>query len=51
MLTYDYGNRISADESLTHPWIKKKATEQVDKKATINALSNLRTFRVIFTYF
>jgi serine/threonine protein kinase len=27
MLTYDYMSRISAEDCLVHPWIKKKAHE------------------------
>jgi calcium-dependent protein kinase len=46
MLTYNPTNRISAEEALNHPWIKKKVLEPVDPKATISALNNLRTFRV-----
>jgi len=45
MLTYDMNSRISAEEGLNHPWIKKKVNEPVDTQATINALSNLRHFR------
>lgn len=45
MLTYDPNNRITAEEALHHPWIKKKVAEPSDPKATINALQNLRTFR------
>jgi hypothetical protein len=50
MLTYDPLARISAEKALNHPWIKKKVHEAVDTKATINALQNLRTFRVIFDF-
>lgn len=46
MLTYDPVHRIAADEALKHNWIRNKVNETVDKKATISALSNLRTFRV-----
>jgi len=38
MLTYDANNRITAEQALLHPWIKKKVTEPVDPKATIAAL-------------
>ena len=27
MLTFDYSSRITAEEALNHPWIKKKAQE------------------------
>ena len=46
MLTYNPANRISAEEAIDHPWIKKKVTEPSDPKATLSALQNLRTFRV-----
>lgn len=49
MLTFDMNSRITAEEALNHPWIKKKVNEPVDTKATIAALSNLRHFRVSFT--
>ncbi len=48
MLTYDPNVRIDATSALNHPWIKKKVVDSYDKKATISALGNLRTFRVIF---
>ena len=38
MLTYDPNNRISAEDALNHPWIKKKVLEPSDPKATISAL-------------
>lgn len=38
MLTYDIGQRITAEQSLNHPWIKKKVLEPSDPKATIAAL-------------
>ena len=38
MLTYDPAQRITADASLSHPWIVKKVSEPVDPKATTNAL-------------
>jgi calcium-dependent protein kinase len=46
MLTYEPNNRISAEAALNHVWIKKKVVETFDTKATIAALTNLRTFRV-----
>jgi len=45
-LTYDMNQRISAEEALNHPWIKNKVNEPVNLQATVNALSNLRHFRV-----
>ena len=50
MLTYDPTNRIAADEALNHVWIKKKVAEPSDPKATLNALQNLRTFRVSYFF-
>lgn len=38
MLTYDANHRISAEEALNHPWIKKKVHEPTDPKATLSAL-------------
>lgn len=46
MLTYEVSHRISADQALNHPWIKKKVNEPADPKAIVNALQNLRNFRV-----
>jgi calcium-dependent protein kinase len=46
MLTYDPVNRYSAEQAINHTWIKKKVNDVYDTKATINALTNLRTFRV-----
>lgn len=46
MLTYEPNNRISAEAALNHVWIKKKVVETYDAKATLAALTNLRTFRV-----
>lgn len=46
MLTYDPKQRISAEQALVHPWIKKKVFEKVDEKSTIACLNNLRGFRV-----
>eukprot|EP00347_Sterkiella_histriomuscorum_P020848 403336235 len=45
MLTYDILNRITAEQAINHPWIKKKVLEPSDPKATISALQNLRMFR------
>jgi calcium-dependent protein kinase len=47
MLTLDPTQRITALDALNHEWIKKKVHETVDVQATLNALHNLRTFRVI----
>lgn len=46
MLTYDPDRRISAEESLKHAWITKKAFEEVDNEAILNALTNLKNFNV-----
>ncbi|CDW86359.1 UNKNOWN [Stylonychia lemnae] len=45
MLTYDITGRITAEQAINHPWIKKKVLEPSDPKATLSALQNLRTFR------
>jgi calcium-dependent protein kinase len=50
MLTYDPTARISADAALNHGWIKKKVVDTFDTKATLAALTNLRTFRVSYKY-
>jgi calcium-dependent protein kinase len=50
MLTYDMGQRINAEGALNHPWIKKKVLEPSDPKSTLNALTNLRMFRVSFFF-
>ena len=47
MLCYDPKNRIGAADAINHIWIKKKVNEPVDERATLNALNNLRTFRVL----
>ena len=44
MLTYDPNQRISAEQALNHPWIKKMAVESVDTEITVNALNNLKNF-------
>lgn len=46
MMTYDPERRISAEEALKHAWITKKAYEEIDNEATLNALKNLRNFNV-----
>lgn len=46
MLTYDPERRISAEESLRHPWIAKKGHEEFDNEATLNALTNLKNYNV-----
>ena len=46
MLTYDPDRRISAEECLKHPWITKKAHEEVDNDAICRALSNLKNFNI-----
>jgi hypothetical protein len=48
MLTYNPLLRITAEGALNHTWIKKKVNEEYDPKITINALLNLKNFRVIF---
>jgi hypothetical protein len=46
MLTYDPERRISAEESLKHSWITKKAHEDFDNEATLMALTNLKNFNI-----
>ena len=46
MLTYDPERRISAGECLGHPWITKKAHEEVDQEAICRALQNLKNFNI-----
>ena len=46
MLTYDANQRITAEDALQHPWIKKKVHENHDPTATLSALKNLKNFRV-----
>ena len=46
MLCYEPKNRISAVDGINHMWIKKKVNEPIDEKATLKALTNLKTFRV-----
>jgi hypothetical protein len=46
MLTYDPERRIAAEEALRHPWITKKAHEEIDNEATLNALTNLKNFNI-----
>ena len=38
MIMYETAHRISAEEALNHPWIKKKVHEVNDPKVTFNAL-------------
>lgn len=51
MLEYDPKLRLSAEESINHPWIKRYANESVDKPLAISALNNLKTFRVTPKFF
>ena len=46
LMTYDPDRRISAEEALKHPWITKKAFEEIDNEVTFNALSNLKNFNI-----
>lgn len=45
MLTYDPEERISAEEALNHPWIRKGA-EIIKKEVVIEALNNLKSYNV-----
>ena len=49
MLMYDPNARITAENALNHQWIKKQVHEQIDLSSTLNALNNLRTFRVSYS--
>jgi len=46
MLAYDPERRISAEEAMKHPWITKKAYEEIDSDAILMALTNLKNFNV-----
>jgi hypothetical protein len=46
MLTYDPERRISANDALNHPWVTKKAHEEIDTEAVLNALTNLKNFNI-----
>lgn len=46
MMTYDPDRRISAEDALRHPWITKKAYEEIDSEVTLNALKNLKDFNI-----
>lgn len=46
MMTYDPDRRISAEEALRHQWIVKRAYEDIDSDATLNALRNLKNFNI-----
>ena len=50
MLTYDPNARVSAEAALSHTWIKKQVHEKIDLTTTLNALNNLRGFRVRWSY-
>jgi hypothetical protein len=45
-MTYDPERRISAEDALRHPWITKKAYEEIDSDITLAALKNLRSFNI-----
>jgi calcium-dependent protein kinase len=47
LLDFEMNKRISAEDSLKHPWFKKYSTEiKVEKSVKSKALSNLKNFRV-----
>lgn len=47
MLEYEPGKRISAEDAIQHPWIKKMATTaKIEKTIAAKTLQNLKNFRV-----
>jgi serine/threonine protein kinase len=44
LMNYDPEQRISAEDAIKHPWIQKKAYEEIDPTITLKALQNLRNF-------
>jgi serine/threonine protein kinase len=44
LLNYDPEQRISAEDAIKHPWIQKKAYEEIDPEVTCKALQNLKNF-------
>jgi calcium-dependent protein kinase len=46
MMTYDPDRRLSAEDALRHQWITKRAYEEIDNEATLNALKNLKNFNI-----
>ena len=47
MLTKEPEKRIGAAEALAHPWLRKIGKQHVEKKEIINALTNLRNFKIV----
>ena len=46
LLTYKHEERPSAEIALRHPWIAELSTIAVDESLALNALNNLKGFRV-----
>ncbi len=47
MLAHDPAKRISAEECLSHPWIKHSGSESISTSMAKNVLTNLKSFRVV----
>jgi serine/threonine protein kinase len=45
LMCYEVDKRISADEALKHPWIKR-AYEETSKEIVISALTHLKNYNV-----
>jgi calcium-dependent protein kinase len=52
MLEYEPFNRISAEDALNDSWIKRYTGKvDIDKPLAVNALTNLKNFRVNLSHF
>lgn len=45
MLTYDPKKRYTAQQSMSHPWIKKHCHERFDREYSMKLMKNMRTFK------
>ncbi len=50
LLTQKPGNRISAQDALQHPWLKKKDFTPFDPKTAKQVLTQLQNFNVWFFF-